>query len=75
MTVEDCDSDRPFAAVAAHPESSALLELASKQRMNTDSRRAIFCVLMSADDHVCHNFFPQCSVCFLWYDLAKMLTV
>eukprot|EP00892_Ulva_mutabilis_P003510 jgi/Ulvmu1/1530/UM011_0260.1 len=46
------DVERPLPAVAAHPESSALLQLASKQRMNTDSRRAIFCVLMSAEDHM-----------------------
>lgn len=29
--------------------SSELLELAKKQRMNTDERRNIFCVLMSAE--------------------------
>ena len=33
-------------------DEARLLKLASAQRMNTDSRRAVFCVLMSADDHV-----------------------
>jgi hypothetical protein len=34
------------------PEEVELLKLASAQRMNTDSRRAVFCVLMAADNHV-----------------------
>lgn len=29
--------------------SSKLMELARKQRMNTDTRRTIFCILMSAE--------------------------
>lgn len=29
--------------------SQKLLELASKQRMNTDTRRSIFCIIMSAE--------------------------
>ncbi|CAG9839784.1 unnamed protein product [Diabrotica balteata] len=32
--------------------SSKLLELARKQRMNTDVRRNIFCILMSAEDYM-----------------------
>lgn len=28
------------------------MQLAAAQRMNTDSRRAVFCVLMAADDYV-----------------------
>ena len=35
-------------------EDAALLKLASAQRMNTNSRRAAFCVLMAADGHVRH---------------------
>ena len=31
---------------------SELLQLAAKQRMNTDVRRAIFCVIMGSDDCV-----------------------
>lgn len=53
VSVEGENGTRPVAAVASHPETNALLQLASKQRMNTDRRRAIFCVLMSADDYVC----------------------
>lgn len=49
------DMAQPVVAVSLHPESSALLQLASQQRMNTDIRRAIFCVLMSADDNVCSS--------------------
>jgi hypothetical protein len=36
-----------------HMEDEGLLKLAAIQRMNTDSRRAVFCVIMSADDYVC----------------------
>ncbi|KAK9883543.1 hypothetical protein WA026_001718 [Henosepilachna vigintioctopunctata] len=32
--------------------SQKLLELARKQRMNTDTRRNIFCILMSAEDYL-----------------------
>ncbi|XP_030758082.1 nucleolar MIF4G domain-containing protein 1 homolog [Sitophilus oryzae] len=32
--------------------SQKLLELARKQRMNTDSRRDIFCIIMSAEDYL-----------------------
>lgn len=32
--------------------SKKLLELARKQRMNTDTRRNIFCILMSAEDYL-----------------------
>lgn len=33
-------------------EAQKLLQLASAQRMNTDVRRAIFCVIMSGEDYV-----------------------
>ncbi|XP_033227249.1 nucleolar MIF4G domain-containing protein 1 [Belonocnema kinseyi] len=32
--------------------SAKLLELARKQRMNTDARRNVFCILMSAEDYL-----------------------
>uniref|UniRef100_A0A1B6CQN6 MI domain-containing protein n=1 Tax=Clastoptera arizonana TaxID=38151 RepID=A0A1B6CQN6_9HEMI len=32
--------------------SSRILELASKQRMNTDTRRNVFCILMTAEDYM-----------------------
>lgn len=32
--------------------SAKILELARKQRMNTDIRRNIFCVLMSSEDYL-----------------------
>ncbi len=32
--------------------SAKMLELARKQRMNTDVRRDIFCVLMSSEDYL-----------------------
>lgn len=35
--------------------SEQLLELARKQRMNTDERRNVFCVLMSAEVNSIHN--------------------
>jgi len=33
-------------------ETQKLLKLAAAQRMNTDIRRAIFCIIMSAEDYV-----------------------
>lgn len=33
-------------------ETKKMLELAAAQRMNTDARRAIFCVLMSGEDYI-----------------------
>ena len=33
-------------------ETQKLLQLAAAQRMNTDIRRAIFCIIMSAEDYV-----------------------
>ncbi|KAL4377953.1 hypothetical protein GQ457_02G030720 [Hibiscus cannabinus] len=33
-------------------EAQKMLELAAAQRMNTDARRAIFCVIMSGDDYI-----------------------
>ncbi|CAH0564818.1 unnamed protein product [Brassicogethes aeneus] len=32
--------------------SEKLLELAAKQRMNTDTRRSIFCIIMAAEDYL-----------------------
>lgn len=32
-------------------EAQKLLQLAAAQRMNTDARRAIFCVIMTAEDY------------------------
>lgn len=32
--------------------SAKLLELARKQRMNTDDRRNVFCIIMSAEDYI-----------------------
>lgn len=29
-----------------------LLQLAAQQRMNTDVRRTVFCIIMGSDDHV-----------------------
>ncbi|MQM18186.1 hypothetical protein Taro_051171 [Colocasia esculenta] len=34
------------------PEAQKLLQLAATQRMNTDVRRAIFCIIMSGEDYV-----------------------
>jgi nucleolar MIF4G domain-containing protein 1 len=33
-------------------EAQKLVQLAAAQRMNTDIRRAIFCIIMSAEDYV-----------------------
>lgn len=33
-------------------EARKMLELASAQSMNTDARRAIFCVIMSSEDYI-----------------------
>ncbi|CAL5193134.1 unnamed protein product [Lathyrus oleraceus] len=33
-------------------ETQRMLELAAAQRMNTDSRRAIFCIIMSGEDYI-----------------------
>ncbi|GJP76083.1 hypothetical protein CLOP_g6465 [Closterium sp. NIES-67] len=33
-------------------EAERLMQLASAQRMNTDARRAVFCVIMSAEDYI-----------------------
>lgn len=34
------------------PEAQKMLQLAAAQRMNTDARRAIFCVIMSGEDYI-----------------------
>ena len=41
-----------FGAVLSDPKSARILELARRQKMNTDVRRAIFCVLLSSEDYV-----------------------
>lgn len=33
-------------------EAQKMLQLATTQRMNTDARRAIFCIIMSGDDYI-----------------------
>lgn len=33
-------------------EAQKMLQLAATQRMNTDARRAIFCIIMTGDDYV-----------------------
>lgn len=34
------------------PEAQKMLQLAAAQRMNTDARRAIFCIIMSGEDYI-----------------------
>ncbi|KAG2689902.1 hypothetical protein I3760_09G162300 [Carya illinoinensis] len=34
------------------PEAQKMLQLAAAQRMNTDARRAIFCIVMSGEDYI-----------------------
>lgn len=34
------------------PETQKMLQLAAAQRMNTDARRAIFCIVMSGEDYI-----------------------
>jgi nucleolar MIF4G domain-containing protein 1 len=33
-------------------EAQKMLQLASSQRMNTDARKAIFCIIMSGEDYI-----------------------
>lgn len=33
-------------------EAQKMLQLAAAQRMNTDARRAIFCIIVSGDDYI-----------------------
>ena len=33
-------------------EAQKMLQLAASQRMNTDARRAIFCIIMSGEDYL-----------------------
>lgn len=45
----------PLSAWVADPKLGItvdLLALAAKQKMNTDTRRAVFCILMSSEDYV-----------------------
>lgn len=66
-------------------ETQRMLQLAAAQRMNTDSRRAIFCIIMSGEDYidafekllrlelpgkqVGYFFSPVCNVFFQLCDL------
>jgi nucleolar MIF4G domain-containing protein 1 len=43
---------RPTSSSSAAAAENAILALAAKQRMNTDVRRSIFCVVMGAEDYV-----------------------
>ena len=49
---QDSGSQEPTSATGEQQFSAELLELARKQRMNTDVRRNIFCILMSAEDYI-----------------------
>lgn len=33
-------------------ETQKMIQLAAAQRMNTDARRAIFCIIMSGEDYI-----------------------
>ncbi|GJQ73611.1 hypothetical protein Trydic_g13955 [Trypoxylus dichotomus] len=46
---ENSDKNQP---VQSNEYSQELLDLAKKQRMNTDTRRSIFCIIMSAEDYL-----------------------
>ncbi|XP_063699856.1 nucleolar MIF4G domain-containing protein 1 homolog [Culicoides brevitarsis] len=49
----DLKGEKNARLVSSEGEFSAqLLELASKQRMNTDDRRKTFCIIMSAEDYM-----------------------
>ena len=45
-------SDPDASATGEKQYSAELLEMARKQRMNTDVRRNIFCILMTAEDYL-----------------------
>lgn len=44
--------EKKTSEVTKQKYSEAIMELARKQRMNTDVRRDIFCVLMTAEDYL-----------------------
>ncbi|XP_037075390.1 nucleolar MIF4G domain-containing protein 1-like [Pollicipes pollicipes] len=46
------DGARPRLPAAGQQYSAELLELARRQRMNTDLRRHVFCALMTAEDYL-----------------------
>ncbi|XP_057660604.1 nucleolar MIF4G domain-containing protein 1 homolog [Diorhabda carinulata] len=46
------DEEKSQSSIKTEGFSSKLLELAKKQRMNTDVRRNVFCILMSAEDYM-----------------------
>ncbi len=43
-------SDEPQSTIVSDLKQMKLLKLAAKQRMNTDLRRSIFCIIMGSDD-------------------------
>ncbi|XP_037076565.1 nucleolar MIF4G domain-containing protein 1-like isoform X2 [Pollicipes pollicipes] len=49
---EAADGARPRLPAAGQQYSAELLELARRQRMNTDLRRHVFCALMTAEDYL-----------------------
>ncbi|KAK2727718.1 hypothetical protein QYM36_008270 [Artemia franciscana] len=49
---QDIEGEKTPTANAAIRYSQKLLDLAAKMRMNTDVRRNIFCILMSAEDYM-----------------------
>lgn len=52
-TGNEVSSDRKASMSSAQPEfSSKILKLAQKHHMNTDVRRNIFCILMTAEDYL-----------------------
>ena len=53
LSHEEAAGLAPLAKGVAEQEGGAeLLQLAAKQRMNTDVRRAIFCIIMGGEDYV-----------------------
>jgi nucleolar MIF4G domain-containing protein 1 len=55
---EEDDDDTPTTNSSKQPEQNeALLKLASKFRMNTDRKRAIFCIIMGSED--CEDAFEK----------------
>lgn len=55
--VEEPDSNEVSNTSRADLKQQKLLKLAAKQRMNTDLRRSIFCIIMGSDD--CQDAFQK----------------
>ena len=54
----DSDNESPSKPSSSHSEQDeALLKLATKLRMNTDRKRAIFCIIMGSED--CEDAFEK----------------